>query len=57
LRVSLRLFTLGGLAVLDAIERRGFDVLSSRPVISRAQKAWLGARGIAPLSVTVRRTG
>ena len=37
-RTDLLLFSKGGEAVLDAIERQGFDVLSSRPVLSRAQK-------------------
>jgi squalene synthase HpnC len=55
LRVDLRLFTLGGLAVLEAIERQGYDVLASRPELSRAQKARLGLRGLLPLSIEAPR--
>lgn len=51
LKLDLRLFTLGGLAVLDAIERQGYDVLRSRPRISKARKAWLALRGLAPVRV------
>ena len=51
LRVDLRLFTLGGLAVLDAMERQGYDVLAGRPRLSRSQKFWLGVRGLAPVKV------
>jgi squalene synthase HpnC len=46
LRVDLRLFTLGGLAVLDAIEARNYDVLSRRPTVSKTQKAWLAVRAL-----------
>ena len=40
----LELFSRGGLAILDSIQRQGFDVLKSRPVISRRRKVWLVAR-------------
>jgi squalene synthase HpnC len=40
-RVDILLFSLGGMAVLDAIERQGYDTLTRRPVLSRARKAWL----------------
>jgi squalene synthase HpnC len=53
LRLDLRLFTLGGLAVLDAIEGIGFDVLHRRPALSRARKAWLALRGLLPLPISV----
>jgi squalene synthase HpnC len=56
LKVDLRLFSLGGLAVLDAIEEIGYDVLHRRPKLSRARKAWLAVRGLLPLSVPVRKT-
>ncbi len=55
LRTDLRLFTLGGVAVLDEIARRGHDVLTSRPRLSRRRKALLGLRGLLPLPVRVRR--
>ncbi len=54
LRLDLRLFSLGGLAVLDAIEDIGYDVLHVRPKLSRARKAWLAARGLLPLPVRVK---
>jgi squalene synthase HpnC len=54
LRLDLRLFSLGGLAVLDAIEAIDYDVLQQRPELSRARKAWLAVRGLLPLSVRVK---
>ncbi len=56
LRLDLRLFSLGGLAVLDDIEEIGYDVLHRRPKLSRARKAWLAVRGLLPLPVHVRGT-
>ncbi len=44
--VDIELFSRGGQEILNAIERQGFDVLSSRPVISKARKLWLVASGI-----------
>jgi squalene synthase HpnC len=44
LALDLDLFSRGGLEVLRAIERRGFDVLSARPAISKATKASLALR-------------
>ena len=44
LRLDLEMFTRGGEAILDAIERQGYDVLSSRPVLSRTGKAALMLR-------------
>ena len=38
LKLDVALFSKGGLAVLDAIERQGYDVLSKRPALSRAAK-------------------
>ncbi len=54
LRLDLRLFSMGGLAVLDAIERQGYDVLRRRPRVSRPRRAWLAVRGLLPLPVRVR---
>ena len=56
LRLDLRLFSLGGLAVLDAIEAMGYDTLSRRPQLSRSRKALLALRGLLPLPVRVRGT-
>jgi squalene synthase HpnC len=53
LTLDLRLFSLGGLAVLDAIEGMGYDVLQRRPTLSRARKAWLVVRGLLPIRVRV----
>jgi len=55
-KMDLRLFNLGGLAVLDAIEAIDYDVLHQRPELSRARKAWLTVRGLLPLPVRVRGT-
>ena len=41
LRVDLSLFTRGGLAILDAIERQGYDTLGGRPALGRAAKIGL----------------
>jgi squalene synthase HpnC len=53
LRLDLRMFTLGGLAVLDQIEWQRFDVLTRRPRVSGVRKAWLLVRGLAPVRVRV----
>jgi len=47
LAVDLDLFSRGGLAILSAIEQRGYDVLSGRPAISRPKKAMLLLRAVA----------
>ena len=38
LKLDVALFSMGGMKVLDAIERQGYDVLSRRPVLSKAAK-------------------
>ena len=40
-RLDVALFTRGGVAVLDAIRKRGYDVLTARPTLSRSRKAAL----------------
>jgi squalene synthase HpnC len=55
LRFDLKLFSLGGLAVLHAIERANYDVLTSRPRISGPQKAALALRGLLPIPVRAVR--
>lgn len=40
-QLPVALFTRGGVAVLDAIRSQGYDVLSSRPTLSKQRKAWL----------------
>ena len=44
LRISVRLFIGGGLAILAAIRRQEYDVWSRRPVVSKWTKLWLLAR-------------
>lgn len=39
LSVDLALFSRGGLAILDKIEKHGYDTLAERPSLSRAEKA------------------
>ena len=40
-QLDVALFTKGGLAVLDAIQKRNYDVLTARPALSRRRKASL----------------
>jgi len=44
LAIDLELFSRGGQEILNAIERQGFDVLRSRPVISKRRKLMLVLR-------------
>lgn len=46
LAVDVDLFSRGGRAILDRIERNRFDVLSSRPALSKGKKAALLARAL-----------
>lgn len=46
LAVDLELFTRGGQEILNAIQRRSFDVLTGRPVISKPRKLALVARAV-----------
>lgn len=43
-RTDVELFRLGGLAILRAIERIGYDVLKTRPTVSKARQALLLVR-------------
>jgi len=49
LRLDLALFTRGGQAILDLIERQGYDVLSRRPALSKSRKAGLIFRRLVGL--------
>jgi squalene synthase HpnC len=51
LAVDVDLFSRGGLAILDRIEARGFDVLTARPALTRWTKARLLGRAIAALTM------
>ena len=53
LRVDLRAFTLGGLAALNAIERRGYDVLPERVRLTRLDRAAILPRALAPLAIRI----
>jgi squalene synthase HpnC len=44
LALDIELFSRGGQEILNAIERQGFDVLRSRPAISKSKKLWLVVR-------------
>jgi squalene synthase HpnC len=48
LKVDVKLFSLGGLAVLEALERNGYDAFRRRPRLSRWRKASLFVRGLLP---------
>lgn len=54
LAVDIGLFSRGGLEILRAIERQGFDVLRARPSISRPRKLGLLLRALAG-KLTTRR--
>lgn len=51
LRIDLRLFTQGGLSILDAIRAQGYDTLTRRPTVSRARKLRLLAGAFAALGM------
>ncbi len=44
LAVDIELFTRGGMEILNAIERQGYDVLKKRPIVSKSRKLRLIAR-------------
>ena len=46
LAIDIELFSRGGIAVLDAIARQSYDVLTHRPAISKPTKLWLLARAL-----------
>lgn len=52
LRIDLELFGRGGLAILDAIERQGYDVLRRRPRLSKGRKAWLVLKALVKLKMS-----
>jgi squalene synthase HpnC len=47
LAIDIELFSRGGQEILNAIRRKGFDVLRSRPAISKSRKLLLVARAAA----------
>jgi hypothetical protein len=46
LAIDLDLFSRGGLEILRAIEEQNYDVLTSRPAISKSRKAALLLRAL-----------
>lgn len=54
LAVQLRMYRLGGLAVLDALARQGYDPLRRRPVLRPTDKARVAARALWPLQPAPR---
>lgn len=57
LRIELALFSRGGLAILDSIEKQGYDTLSARPTISnRAKRRLITSTMIGLLSERRRWT-
>ncbi len=50
-RLDIALFTLGGLHILKAIERRNYDVLSRRPTLSKVSRARLVASTAARMKL------
>jgi len=57
LALDLDLFSRGGLEILRAIERRGYDVLSARPAISKSRKLALLLRAVSGKMLPFMRLG
>jgi squalene synthase HpnC len=57
LAIDLDLFSRGGLAILHAIERRDYDVLSARPSISKRTKLALALRAVSGKVLPFLRLG
>ena len=51
-RLDIALFSRGGMAVLAAIRRQNYDVLSRRPVVTRSRKLWLMLSTMARLAIS-----
>ena len=54
LRVDLEMFSRGGLAILDAIEREGYDTLAHRPSLSKWTQAKLLGRTLIQTALARR---
>lgn len=57
LALDLDLFSRGGLEILNAIERRDYDVLSARPAISKSTKLQLALRALSGKFLPFLRLG
>ena len=51
-KMHVKIFSLGGMRVLDAIRSQGYDVLSKRPVVTGRRKAWLLAKTYLGMKLT-----
>ena len=51
-RLHVKLFSLGGMRVLDAIRAQGYDVLSKRPTVTGRRKAWMLAKTYLGMKLT-----
>lgn len=49
--LDIELFSRGGLEILNAIGNQGYDVLKSRPAISKPRKLWLVLRAVLKKAV------
>jgi phytoene/squalene synthetase len=54
LAVDLDLFSRGGMRVLDKIEQQGYDVLRSRPAISKVERVGLLLGSVARMAFRPR---
>ena len=52
LALDIDLFSRGGLCVLDKIAARDYDVLSRRPAVSKAERAWLLLGSLARVALS-----
>jgi squalene synthase HpnC len=57
LALDLELFSLGGLEILRAIERQGYDVFGSRPTLSKGTRLRLALRAVGGKALPFLRPG
>jgi phytoene/squalene synthetase len=57
LALDLDLFSRGGMEILRAIERQGYDVLTARPAISKSRKLALLLRAVSGKLLPFMRLG
>ena len=50
-RLPVALFSMGGMRVLDAVRRQGYDVLGKRPMVTAKRKLWLTLTTAARLAL------
>lgn len=54
-KFDVRLFTMGGMRVLDLIEKAGYDVYRKRPTLTKPGKAWLAFKSLVGKKPAGRR--